>query len=88
VFSARNELFEDGFNEYAVPEAVLRFRQGFGRLIRSKTDRGAFIVLDRRILTKAYGRSFQRSLPKSTVRRTQLAELEALARKWKQGEEV
>ena len=88
VFSARSELFEDGFGEYAVPEAVLRFRQGFGRLIRSKTDRGIFVILDRRILTKNYGRSFQRALPKATVRRTVISELEALARDWKEGEEV
>lgn len=88
VFSARSELFEDGFGEYAVPEAVLRFRQGFGRLIRSKTDRGIFVILDRRILTKAYGRSFQRALPKSTVRRTMMGELESMARSWKHGEEV
>lgn len=88
VFSARNELFEDGFSEYAVPEAVLRFRQGFGRLIRSKSDRGIFVILDRRVLTKSYGRSFQRALPKSTVRRTLMEELEQLARNWKQGEEV
>lgn len=88
VFSARSELFEDGFGEYAVPEAVLRFRQGFGRLIRSKTDRGIFVILDRRILTKSYGRSFQRALPKSTVRRTVIADLEQMARDWKQGTEV
>jgi DNA polymerase-3 subunit epsilon/ATP-dependent DNA helicase DinG len=87
VFAARNELFEDGFNEYAVPEAVLRFRQGFGRLIRSKTDRGIFVALDRRILTKGYGRSFQRSLPKATVRRVLLEDLERTARDWKEGVE-
>lgn len=88
VFSARNELFADGFGEYAVPEAVLRFRQGFGRLIRSKTDRGVFVILDRRILSKGYGRSFQRALPKSTVRRTVMEELESLGRAWKAGEQV
>jgi DNA polymerase-3 subunit epsilon/ATP-dependent DNA helicase DinG len=88
VFSARSELFEDGFNEYAVPEAVLRFRQGFGRLIRSKTDRGIFVILDRRVLTKGYGRSFQRALPKSTVRRTTIEDLESLSRSWKNREEL
>ncbi len=87
VFSARSELFEDGFGEYAVPEAVLRFRQGFGRLIRAKTDRGMFVILDRRILSKGYGRSFQRALPKSTVRRTVIEELEDLGRKWKAAED-
>ena len=43
VVEARSELYEDGFGEYMVPEAVMRFRQGFGRLIRSGTDRGAFV---------------------------------------------
>ena len=49
--------------EYTVPQAVVKFRQGFGRLIRRKTDRGAVIILDRRILTKHYGKMFLRSLP-------------------------
>jgi DNA polymerase-3 subunit epsilon/ATP-dependent DNA helicase DinG len=88
VFSARSELFEDGFSQHAVPEAVLRFRQGFGRLIRSRTDRGVFVVLDRRIISKGYGRSFQRALPRSTVRRVALGELESLAARWKSGAEL
>jgi len=49
--------------EYTVPQAVVKFRQGFGRLIRRKTDRGAVVILDRRILTKHYGKVFLRSLP-------------------------
>ena len=48
---------------YSVPQAVIRFRQGFGRLIRRRTDRGAIVVLDKRILTKFYGRIFIQSLP-------------------------
>lgn len=52
----------ESFMSYAVPEAVIRFRQGCGRLIRSATDRGALIVLDNRIITKNYGRRFIRSL--------------------------
>ncbi len=63
IFAARSETFDDSFNQYAVPEAVLRFRQGFGRLIRSKTDRGAVVVLDRRLVSKNYGRVFLESLP-------------------------
>ena len=43
--------------------AVIRFKQGFGRLIRSKTDRGAVLVLDKRIKTKSYGKYFINSLP-------------------------
>ncbi|WP_339250033.1 ATP-dependent DNA helicase DinG [Sporosarcina sp. FSL W8-0480] len=51
------------FTELALPEAILRFRQGFGRLIRSSEDRGFFIILDRRIETKSYGKSFLNALP-------------------------
>jgi ATP-dependent DNA helicase DinG len=57
---------EDGgnpFREFSVPEAVIRFKQGFGRLIRSKTDTGIVVVLDRRLLEMPYGRTFLESLP-------------------------
>jgi len=67
IFAARAETFEDSFNEYSVPDAVLRFRQGFGRLIRRKTDRGAVVVLDRRLFTKRYGDVFLHSLPACTT---------------------
>ncbi len=63
IFAARSETFDDAFTRYAVPEAVLRFRQGFGRLIRSKTDRGVVVILDKRVLSKSYGRVFIESLP-------------------------
>jgi ATP-dependent DNA helicase DinG len=51
------------FVEYQVPEAVIKLKQGFGRLIRTKTDRGIVVILDPRVLTKAYGRTFLNSLP-------------------------
>ncbi len=51
------------FNELTLPEALMKFRQGVGRLIRSKTDRGIVSILDTRVLTKAYGREFIASLP-------------------------
>ena len=60
---ARSELFEDSFNDYALPNAILRFRQGFGRLIRSREDRGVVAILDGRIRSKRYGEKFLRSLP-------------------------
>lgn len=63
VFAARSELVEQPFLEYAVPQAVLKFKQGFGRLIRSSQDRGVCAVLDRRVLSKRYGASFVQSLP-------------------------
>ncbi|MEK7793971.1 MAG: helicase C-terminal domain-containing protein [Candidatus Hydrogenedentota bacterium] len=67
VLEARAEAIEasggNPFLEYTVPLAVIKFRQGFGRLIRRKTDKGSVIVLDSRILTKSYGRRFLNSLP-------------------------
>lgn len=82
VFQARSELYEDAFNEYAVPQAVLRFKQGFGRLIRRKTDRGVMVVLDGRIQSKSYGKAFLNSLPACTVHRVPLREMPELVSQW------
>jgi predicted DnaQ family exonuclease/DinG family helicase len=82
VFAARSALFEEPFTQYALPQAVLRFKQGFGRLIRTKTDRGVVVVLDRRIKSKRYGQAFLDSLPPCRVEEAPLAELPALAATW------
>jgi len=58
----------DAFTEYSLPEAVLKFRQGVGRLIRTKSDHGIVVVLDNRLLTKSYGRAFLRALPQCPVK--------------------
>jgi len=67
IIEARNERIKarggNPFAEYALPEAILKFKQGFGRLIRSKEDRGRVVVLDPRITSKAYGRKFIDALP-------------------------
>jgi DNA polymerase-3 subunit epsilon/ATP-dependent DNA helicase DinG len=84
IFAARSETFDDSFAQYAVPEAVLRFRQGFGRLIRSRTDRGLVVVLDRRVLTKSYGRLFLNSVPVKTYQGT-WKELPGFAAQWLDG---
>ena len=69
VYEARLENLarqnRDGFRTLTVPKAVIRFKQGFGRLIRSDDDRGCVIILDGRILSKNYGRQFLNSLPVS-----------------------
>ncbi len=69
VVEARGEKVEreggSKFRDHALPEAVIRFRQGFGRLIRTKSDRGVVIVTDPRIVTKNYGATFRRSIPTS-----------------------
>lgn len=82
VFEARSELSPDPFNELSVPQAVLRFKQGFGRLIRSASDRGVCVVLDRRIVTRRYGQSFIHSLPSSRVVVGSTYDLPASAENW------
>jgi ATP-dependent DNA helicase DinG len=82
IVAARSETFDDPFNEYSVPEAILRFRQGFGRLIRSQTDRGAVVVLDKRILGKSYGRAFIESLPPCSKKEGLLADLPRTVSRW------
>ena len=72
VFAARSELYDDPFMRYALPQAIVRFRQGFGRLIRRRDDRGVVAVLDGRITGKGYGRAFVRSLPPVNVARLPL----------------
>ncbi len=57
----------DPFTEYSLPEAILKLRQGVGRLIRTKSDRGIVVILDSRIVTKPYGRSFMNALPRCPV---------------------
>jgi DNA polymerase-3 subunit epsilon/ATP-dependent DNA helicase DinG len=82
IIAARSETFEDPFNQYSLPEAILRFRQGFGRLIRTQYDRGVVAILDRRVLTKSYGRAFIESLPTCTAHTGPLAGLPKLAAQW------
>jgi len=82
VFAARAATFTDPFHEYSLPDSILRFRQGFGRLIRSKDDYGLVVVLDRRLLTKAYGKIILRSLPPCTSRQGPLEVLPGLAQRW------
>ena len=71
LIEARLEAIEarggNSFGEFSLPEAILKFRQGVGRLIRTKTDTGIIVVLDNRILTKQYGQSFLDALPQCPV---------------------
>jgi len=82
IFAARAETFDQPFLEYAVPETILRFLQGFGRLIRTRTDRGVVAIFDKRLLTKSYGPLFVESLPDPTVRRGSVALLPKAAAEW------
>lgn len=82
IIAARSELYEDSFHEYYLPESILKFRQGFGRLIRTASDRGIVAILDRRVLTKQYGRLFLESLPACTARQGVAAGLAKMAGQW------
>jgi len=75
LVAARSAEFDNAFKEYTLPEAVLRFRQGFGRLIRRTSDRGVVVLLDSRIWRKSYGQHFLDALPTCTVRHAPLTNL-------------
>jgi ATP-dependent DNA helicase DinG len=65
------------FYQLTVPHAVIKFKQGFGRLIRSRSDRGVVLILDNRVLSKPYGKIFLRSLPPARRVAAPFAEVEA-----------
>jgi len=67
VFAARSEQVRDAFAGYALPLAALRLKQGFGRLIRRSSDRGAVVILDNRISSRDYGKSFLEVLPRAAM---------------------
>jgi predicted DnaQ family exonuclease/DinG family helicase len=82
IYQARSTLYDEPFDQYALPQAVLRFRQGFGRLIRSKTDRGVLLVLDRRVRGRRYGEAFLRSLPRCTLREMPSRQVAGAVEEW------
>lgn len=82
IFAARSATYNDAFQHYAVPDAILRFRQGFGRLIRTKTDRGVVTIFDSRIIQKSYGRKFLEALPDCTIQYGSLSDLHIAAKRW------
>jgi DNA polymerase-3 subunit epsilon/ATP-dependent DNA helicase DinG len=82
IIAARSELYEDSFNEYYLPESILKFRQGFGRLIRTASDHGVVAIFDRRVLTKQYGKLFLESLPQCTARQGPTSGLAKMAGDW------
>ena len=82
IIAARSETFENPFGEYTLPEAILRFRQGFGRLIRTQSDRGVVAILDRRVRSKQYGPQFLHSLPHCHLAETTIEDLPEEAARW------
>lgn len=72
IFKTKSEIMkrhkQNVFQHYALPQAILRFRQAFGRLIRNDYDRGTMFILDKRIMTKSYGTKFIDSIPKVSIK--------------------
>ena len=79
---ARSATLEDPFGQLALPEAVLKLKQGFGRLIRRRSDRGAVVLLDHRVGNRTYGRAFLDALPRAAVHLGAAEEMAAAIRSW------
>lgn len=92
ITSAKMEYIQkqgqNSFTQYSLPQAVLKFRQGSGRLIRSHTDWGALIILDNRIITKKYGAQFLNSLPEQPIIKGPLHEVCKQLRRFMQNKQV
>ena len=82
VYSARSERYANPFIEYALPNAIIRFRQGFGRLVRSNQDRGTVFILDSRVVNSRYGHRFIKALPKMEIKRPESQEVEHVVSAW------
>ena len=82
VYAARAEKYSNPFMEYALPSAIIRFRQGFGRLVRSNKDRGAVFILDSRVTNSRYGHRFIKALPKMEIQRPKSEEVEGIVSGW------
>ena len=82
IYSARAEKYSNPFMEYALPNAIIRFRQGFGRLVRSNKDRGAVFILDSRVINSRYGHRFIKALPKMEIQRPKSEEVESIVSNW------
>lgn len=78
---------QSGFYRYTLPNAVIRFKQGFGRLIRTQTDSGIVVVTDDRLITKEYGKTFIESLPSVPIYHRRTTELLDLAQQFLQADE-
>lgn len=87
IEALRNEN-KNGFSHFSLPEAIIKFKQGFGRLIRTSYDEGAVIVLDNRVITKRYGQKFVNSLPINKYKSAPRAKMLEDIKKWIQDVDV
>lgn len=86
LVATRGETFDNSFNEFMVPDAILKLRQGFGRrMVGTAGQRGVVVILDKRMISKEYGKQFLESLPSCTVVKVPLADLTGEIKKWLEG---
>ncbi|WP_050615396.1 ATP-dependent DNA helicase DinG [Bacillus testis] len=81
------EQGENPFTAYSLPEAIVRFRQGFGRLIRTAEDKGVCIICDKRIVSAYYGQDFLQSIPAVQTDRVVAGDLQMKIKDWFKGQE-
>jgi ATP-dependent DNA helicase DinG len=82
IIAARSETFEDPFNEYSLPEAILRFRQGFGRLIRTQFDRGVVVVLRPALADQTLWKTVYSIAAPCTLRQGSMHDLPTTTARW------
>ncbi len=82
IIAARAETYDNAFYQYTIPQTILRFRQGFGRLIRSQEDHGIVAIFDGRVASKAYGQHFLNALPECEIVYGPARDLPPLAERW------
>ena len=82
INTAKAEKLKNPFRELALPQAIIRFRQGFGRLIRNEKGKGSVFVLDSRIVNQQYGNYFINSIPECSIKRVDTSEVFSLINEW------
>jgi len=82
IFMGRAEQYQNPFSEYTLPQAILKFRQGFGRLVRRSTDRGVFIIADSRVNNRSYGSVFLDALPDPDIRHIRISDMSDAVNEW------
>ena len=82
IFMGRAEQYQDPFSEYTLPQTILKFRQGFGRLVRRSTDRGVFIIADSRVSNRSYGSLFLDALPNPEIRHVAVSDVRYAVHVW------
>ena len=83
INTAKSAKLNNPFRELTLPQAIIRFRQGFGRLIRNEKGKGAVFILDSRIINQQYGNLFINSIPECSMKKIDTSQISILLKDWK-----